>query len=329
MSFGLLRGAFRPPEDVVVLRSLVRQRSTLLRDQTRHIQHIQKALVQMNVQLGTVIADVVGATGQRIIRAILKGERNPTVLAKLRDPRIAAPEEEIARSLEGTWRKEHLFALKQAVDAYDFLQGQVRECDVEIEAQMKVLKVTEGAPAKRKMGGKPRNAPHFDVRERLYEMAAVDLTLINGIDGTTAMTLMSEIGRDVERFPSAGHFASWLGLCPGTKITGGKVLSAKTRRVQNRATRALKMAASNLRNSKSALGAYHRRMCSRMDKPKAITATAHKLARLIYSMLKHGEEYVDKGQEAYEKRHTQNMINQLAKKAQRLGFALVENKPEA
>lgn len=323
MTYGLLRGAFRPTEAVCVLRALMRQRSMLLRSQGRHVQHMQKALTQMNIQLTNVISDIVGETGQKILRAIVKGERDPEVLAAMKNKRIRASLSEIRKSLQGNWRGEHLFALKQALGMFDFIGTQLTECDHEMEQQLLKLNIHDGAlPEARKRRGS-RNAPKFDLRTHLFRMCGVDLTRIDGIDVTTALTVLSEIGADMSRFPTARHFASWLGLCPGTKITGGKVMSGKTKRVANRAAQALRMAASALRRSQSALGAYFRRMCARMDKPKAITAAAHKLARLIYMMLTKGEEYTDQGQDYYEQRYQKRVLRQLTQRAEKLGMILV------
>jgi transposase len=323
MTYGLLRGAFRPTDQVCVLRSLWRQRGMLLRSQSRHVQHMQKALTQMNVQLANVISDVVGDTGQKILRAILAGERDGHVLAEMKNTRIRAGVDEIAKSLQGNWRAEHLFALKQAMDAFDFIGTQLTECDREIEQQLQRLQTHEGEPAKGKQRSRARTAPKFDLRTQLFRMCGVDLTRIDGIDVTTALAVISETGVDMSRFPSAAHFASWLGLCPGTRITGGKVMSGKTKRCANHAAQALRLAAAALRASQSSLGAYFRRMCSRMDKPKAITATAHKLARLIYTMLTKGEEYTDQGQDYYEERYRERVLRQLSQRAQKLGMKLV------
>jgi transposase len=329
MSYGLLRGAFRPDDQVCVLRALARQRATLLKTQARSVQHMQKALVQMNIQLANVIADVAGASGQAILRAIVAGERNPYVLAGLKNCRVRATEEEIARSLQGTWRAEHLFALRQALDAFDFCGKQLQQCDEEIEAQLQRLHITAVEPDNGKKRSKAKNAPKFDLRTRLFQMCGVDLTRIDGIDVTTALVVVSEIGTDMGRFPTDKHFASWLGLCPGTKITGGKVMSGKTKRCANRAAQALRLAAAALRTSQSALGAYFRRLCARMDKPKAVTAAAHKLARLIYSMLTKGEEYTDQGQAYYEERYRQRVLHNLNRRAQQLGMTLVPTAPAA
>ncbi|MBT9160600.1 MAG: hypothetical protein DDT26_01887 [Dehalococcoidia bacterium] len=265
MSFGLLRGAFRPAEQVCVLRSLSRQRTMLLRSQGRFVQHMQKALTQMNIQLANVISDVAFDPGQKILRAIVAGERDGLALARLKNSRIRASEDEIAKSLQGSWRAEHLFALKQALDAFDFCGTQLAECDAQVQAQLQALHVREDEPAKGKKRGRARNAPKFDLRTQLFQMCGVDLTRIDGIDVTTALVVVSEVGADMGKFPSDKHFASWLGLCPGTKITGGKVMSGKTKRCANRAAQALRLAAAALRSSQSALGAYYRRMCARMD----------------------------------------------------------------
>ena len=323
MSFGLLRGAFRPADQVCVLRSLSRQRTMLLRSQGRFVQHMQKPLTQMNIQLANVISDVAGETGQKILRAIVAGERDGMALARLKNSRIHASEDEIAKSLQGSWRAEHLFALKQALDAFDFCGTQLAECDAQVQAQLQALHVREDEPAKGKKRGRARNAPKFDLRTQLFQMCGVDLTRIDGIDVTTALVVVSEVGADMGKFPSDKHFASWLGLCPGTKITGGKVMSGRTKRCANRAAQALRLAAAALRSSQSALGAYYRRMCARMDKPKAVTAAAHKLARLIYAMLTHGQEYTDRGQDYFEERYRQRVLHNLAHKAKTMGMQLV------
>lgn len=287
------------------------------------MQHMQKALTQMNIQLANVISDVVGATGQNILRAIVDGERDGHTLAALKDVRIHASVEEIAKSLQGNWRAEHLFALKQALGAFDFIGTQLAECDHEIERQLLSLQVHDGEPDKGKKRSRARNAPKFDLRVQLFKMCGVDLTRIDGIDVTTALAVISETGTDMSRFPSIKHFTSWLGLCPGTKITGGKVLSSATKRCVNRAAQALRLAAAALRSSKSALGAYFRRLCSRMDKPKAVTAAAHKLARLIYTMLTKGEEYTDQGQDYYEARYRERVLHHLSQRAAKLGLRMV------
>lgn len=313
-SYGLLEGAFRPAEQVCTLRAYVRQRMNLVRYASAHIQHMQKALSQMNLQLANVVSDITGVTGMRIIKAILAGERDELALARLRDPRCKNNASTIARSLHGNFRPEHLFSLKQAVDLYEFYQGQIAECDRQILAQLVRFDADDGSG----------NSPQASIEEALLRMSGVDLTRIDGIDTNSALKIISEIGTDMSRWKSPKHFASWLGLCPGTKISGGKLLSAKSKPVANRAAATLRMAAFTLLRSKSALGAYFRRQRSRLGAPKAITATAHKLARLVYSMLKHGTAYVDIGQKQYEERYRTRTVHNLKRKAQDLGYALVE-----
>ncbi|NHZ93965.1 IS110 family transposase [Massilia sp. CCM 8733] len=322
MSYGLLAGAFRPDDEVCVLRSLWRQRARLLREQGRQVQRMQKALTQMNIQLANVISDIVGVTGQLIVRAILAGERDGHTLAALKNGRIHASEDEIARSLQGNWRREHLFDLGQSVAMFDFIGTQLADCDREVDQQLRLLQSHDALPEKSGKRKGSRNAPEFDLRARLFQMCGVDLTRIDGINITTALAVVSETGADLSRFPTVRHFTSWLGLCPGTKISGGKILSAKTKRVVNRAAQALRLAAASLRASKSALGAYYRRLCARMDKPKAVTAAAHKLARLVYTMLTRGEEYTDQGQEQYEHQYRDRLLRNLAKRAEQLGMTL-------
>lgn len=329
MSFGLLSGAFRPHGDFCALRAVARLREMLLRYQAKHIQHIQKALLLMNLLLTEVISDVVGETGQKIIRAILTGERDGQALAKYRNNHVKASEAEIAKALQGNWREEHLFTLKQAVALYDAYAVQLMECDLQLEKMLKDLAKNDRQSEKpKRRGGKSKNAPEFDARTLLLQMCGVDLTRIDGIDVTTAFKVLAEVGADFSKFKDAKHFASWLGLCPGTKISGGKIISAATTKNTNRAAQALKQAAVNLRASQSALGAYYRRLCGRMDKGKAVTACAHKLARLIYTLVTKGENYVDQGQAHYEEKYRQRVIKNLTKRAEALGFHLMPA-PEA
>jgi transposase len=309
-TYGLLRGAFRPVEHVCTLRAYVRQRATLVRNAASYIQRMQKALAQMNLQLHNVVTDITGVTGMRIIKAILGGERSPNILAAMRNQRCKNSEATIARSLKGSYRPEHLFSLRQAVELYEFHQAKIADCDREILEQLKSFDDGQGIP--------PAN-----VEEALQRMSGVDLTSIDGIDTNTALKILAEIGTDMSRWKTAKHFASWLGLSPGTKVSGGKVLSSATKPVANKAATALRMAAFTLFNSKSALGAYLRRQRARLGAPKAITATAHKLARLVYAMLSHGTAYFDAGQEYYEERYRSRVLQNLKRKAQELGFELV------
>jgi transposase len=323
MSFGLLSGAFRPGEDICVLRALSRQRDMLIECQARHVQHMQKALTQMNLQLANVITDIVGKTGQQIIRAIVAGERDPVKLAAFRDGRIHASEAEIAKSLRGTWRDEHLFALTQALRLFDTYQERIGECDERLAQALAKLARHDEVPEPNKRKGRAKNAPSFDVRTALFQACGVDLTRIDAIDVSTALKIAAEVGPDLSKFKTVKHFCSWLGLCPGTKISGGKRLSGANKRCANRLAQALKLAATGLLRSKSALGAYFRRMAGRMDKPKAIKAAAHKLARLIYIMLTKGSEYVDRGQDYYEHQYRQRVLANLHRKAASLGLKLV------
>ena len=320
---GLLEGAFRPEDQMCALRAYMRQRETLIRYRASHIQHMQKALRQMNLLLDNVVADITGKTGMGIIRSILAGERDPEVLAKHRDSHCKKSERVIAKSLHGHYRAEHLFALKQSVALYDFYEKQIEDCDKALEGQLNQFddkSESSSLPAAKR---KSASAPAFDVRTHLYRVTGVDLTAIEGIEENTALKVVSEIGTDMGRWPTVKHFCSWLGLSPGNKISGGKVLSSKTKRIPNRAASALRMAALTLVNSKSALGAYYRRMRSKLGAPKAITATAQ-LARLIYSMLKNGSEYVDRGQEYYEEQYRDRVVKNMRKRAEDMGYKLVK-----
>ena len=317
-TYGLLEGAFRPPEQICTLRGYVRQRMNLVRYAASHIQHMQKALAQMNLQLANVVSDITGRTGMRIIKAILAGERDPLTLASLRDQRCKNIEEIIARSLHGNYRPEHLFSLKQAVDLYVFYQSQIAECDQAIIAQLATFDVGSGSDLD------SESKPPATLEEALQRMSGVNLTKIDGIDTNSALKIIAEIGLDMNRWKSAKHFASWLGLCPGTKVSGGKMLSGRSKQVANRAAATLRMAAFTLFNSKSALGAYLRRQRSRLGAPKAITATAHKLARLVYAILKHGTAYADAGQDYYEERYRSRVVQNLKRKAHEFGYQLIE-----
>jgi hypothetical protein len=316
-TYGLLRGAFRPAEQVCALRAYVRQRSTLVDNAAAHIQHMQKALAQMNLLLHNVVSDITGVTGMRIITAILAGERNPQKLAAFRDRRCKNSQETIARSLQGNYRPEHLFSLKQAVELYEFYQAKIAECERQILEQLQQFDAVASDP------DRPAGTPPSTLAEALQRMSGVDLARIPGIDTDTALKIIAEIGIDMSRWSSEKQFASWLGLCPGSKISGGKVLSSASKKVANRVAVALRMAAYALIRSKSALGAYIRRLRARLGAPKAITATAHKLARLVYSLLKHGTAYVDAGQDTYEERYRSRVVQNLKRKALELGFEMV------
>ncbi len=323
-TYGLLAGAFRPDDEICVLRSYLRQRAMLIEHASHHIQHMHKALEQMNLKLNNVLSDITGMTGMAIIDAILAGQRDPLTLARLRDPRCKNSQDTIAKSLEGNWRDDHLFELRQAVELYRFYRTKLSECDEQIEEYLATLEdKTDGKPLPPKKRKRNPNSPRFDAREHLYRITGVDLTRIDGLDANTVLTVIAEIGTDITRWPTVKHFCSWLCLSPGNRKTGGKQMSGKTRRSSNRAAAALRMAAQSLERSKTALGAFHRRMKARLGAPQAITATAHKLARLIYSLLRHGQEYVDIGQDAYENQYRERMLRNLSRRATKLGYILL------
>lgn len=316
-TYGLLRGAFRPADQVVALRAYVRQRTTLVKISGSHIQHMQKAMAQMNLQLHNVVSDITGVTGMRIIKAILAGERDPNKLAAFRDKRCKNDAKTIARSLHGNYRPEHLFSLQQAVELYEFYLTKIDECDRQILQQLRVF------DAKNSDGDSGGGKPPASFEEALMRMSGVDLTEIDGIDTASALKIIAEIGIDMSRWKTDKHFTSWMALCPGAKISGGKVLSSATKKITNRAAQAFRMAAYGLVKSKSALGAYFRRQKARLGAPKAITATARKLATIVYAMLKNGTSYVDVGQDYYEERYQMRIIQNLKRKAKHLGFELI------
>lgn len=288
----------------------------------------------MNVMLHTVVSDITGVTGMKIIRAILHGERNPHLLANYRDHRCKKDKATIAKALEGNYREEHLFFLNQAVELFDIYQEKIAQCDQAIENILdqfndKVDMEKEPLPKHHKRRSPSRNEPKFDLRSHLYRITGVNLTRIDGITAYTALTVISEIGFDMGPWKTAKHFASWLGLCPGNKVSGGRRISGKSKPTANRAAVALRLAAQSLYNSQSALGAYLRRQKARLRAPKAITATAHKLARLVYTLLKNGTKYVDAGQDYYEEQYRQRVIYNLKRRVKQMGFCLVEEKTGA
>jgi transposase len=330
-TFGLLSGAFRPEEEVVVLRSYLRQRAMLIQYAAQHIQHIQKALHQMNIKLDKVLSDITGVTGMAILEAILAGERDPVKLAKLRDTHCKHDEATIALALEGTWREEHLFALKQAVALYHAYHVQITECDQRIEAHLASMPEQgdgKPLPPQKQKRGKHHNQPGFDARKMVHRIAGVDLTRINGIDGHLALKVVSEIGTDMSHWKTVKCFTNWLGLSPGNKQSGGKILSGRTKPCANRVAVALRLAANGLERSQTAIGAYLRRMKARLGAPKAISATAHKIARLIYFTLKYGWTYVDKGVAWYENQFRDRLLKSVRQRASQLGFALTPIVPE-
>ncbi len=329
-TFGLLKGAFRPADAILPLRAYLRQRDMLIKSAAAHIQHMQKALTQMNVHIHNVISDITGVTGMAIIRNIVAGNIDPKFLATLRDERCRNPQEVIEASLVGNYRREHLFSLKQALELYDYYNEKISECDYQIAQEAKKLE-TNCDPSKfnelskqiKKQKKLKKHEYPFDLASELIRITGVDLTKIPSIGASTALTIVSEIGLDMNRWKSAKHFASWLGLCPGNKVSGGKKLSGKSKPCANRVAIALRMAANTLYNSDCAFGAYLRRMKMRLGSPKAITALAHKLAKLIYIMLKYGHEYIEKGVEFYEEMYRKRREASLKKKAKELGYTLI------
>ena len=324
--YGLLRASFRPQQDVATLRSYLRQRERLIEYGAAHIQHMQKALMQMNVQLHHVVRDVTGVTGMKILRAIVAGERDPKSLAQHRDVRCKASIETIEAALGGHYQDEHVFELTQAVALYDFYQTQITQCDARIESALKRLQANAEmpgplSPARCRTQQQP-NGFAFDVRAALYAMLGVDLTEIHGLGPYVALKLVAECGSDMSKWPSSKHFTSWLCLCPGNKISGGKVLSSKTRRSSSKAAAALRMSAIVLGKTDTALGAFYRRLSSRVGKAKAVTATARKIAVLFYNTLRYGMEYVDPGAQYYEERYRQRVLNNLTRRAESLGYTL-------
>jgi transposase len=325
-SYGLLRGSFRPEAEIATLRAYLRQRERLVEYAAAHIQHMQKALMEMNLQLHHVVSDITGATGMRIIRAIVAGERDPDVLAAHRDIRCHSSTETIRSSLVGNDRDEHIFALTQSLDLYDFYQAKMVECDRKLEAAIAKLEIKAAAPVglppKARVKTRQVNAPSFDVRAALYGVIGVDLTQIHGLGPSLALKLVGECGTDLRAWPSAKHFTSWLCLAPGNKISGGKLLSSRTRRSSSRAAALLRLAATTIGRSDTALGAFYRRLSSRIGKQKAVTATARKIAVLFYNTLRFGMTYRDPGAAAYEERHRSRVLANLHRRAKSLGFTL-------
>ena len=327
-TYGLLSGAFRPAEDVCALRAYMRQRMMLIQQAAFHVQHMQKALSQMNLQLHNVISDITGETGMKIIRSIIQGERDPKVLAQYRHYSCKNTLETIEKSLVGTYREEHFFALSQALELFDVYQAKIIICDSQIEKQLACMEpeqathVAPKAPLKKER--QKKNDLAFDVSAHLYRLVGVNLTAIPGIRAHSALKISSEIGVDLSRWKSSKQFASWLGLCPGNKVSGGKRLSSKSKRTANYAAAAFRMAASTLYANDSALGAFFRRLKARLGAPKATTATAHKLAVIFFNMIKNKTEFVELGQSYYEQQYRQRLINNLNRRAEKLGLALVE-----
>lgn len=322
-AYGLLRASFRPEGEIVALRAYLRHRERLLEYAASHVQHMQKALMQMNLQLHHVVADITGMTGMKILRDIVAGETDPEALAAHRDMRCKASVETIRDGLTGNYRPEHVFALRQALELYDFYQAKLSDCDAEIERVLRALpkRPTASLPARPRQRGK--NEPRFEIRTVMAALLGVDLTEIHGLGPYSVLRIFAECGSDMTRWPSAKHFTSWLTLAPGSKISGGKVLSAKTRRSANRATVLLRLAAVSVSRTATALGAFFRRLAARVGKAKAVTATARKIATVLYNTMRHGKAYVDPGASYYEERYRERALSNLRRRATAMGFTLV------
>ena len=327
-SVGLLRGSFRPAAEIASLRAYLRHREKLVQGAASHIRRMQKVLVQMNLLLHNVISDITGVTGMRILRDIVAGVTDPMVLASHRDYRCRASVQEIAASLTGNYRAEHLFVLRQNLELFDTFQRQIQTCDGEIESLLRTLAAKQRRPKAPVPSPrcKPRfcdNEPRFEIRDPLYRLAGADLTQIDSIGPYTALKLIAEVGTDMSRWPTYKHFTSWLTLAPKNKITGGRLISSKTQPSANRAATVLRICAMVVGRTSTALGAYYRRIAYRIGKPKAITATARKLAILVYRVLKGDLNYNDPGAQAYEDHHRTRTLRNLRNRASQLGFGLV------
>ncbi|NPD70201.1 IS110 family transposase (plasmid) [Lichenicola cladoniae] len=327
-AYGLLRASFRPRGEIATLRAYLRLRERLLDNTASHIQHMQKALTQMNLQLHHVVTDITGVTGMAIIRAIIDGERDPATLAALRDPRCHSTVETIRQALIGNDREEHIFALTQAVELYDFYQTKVGDCDVRIQAVLERLREAAPAPAAplppARHKTKQPNSLAFDVRPLLHGLLGCDLTQIHGLGPSLSLKLVGECGTDLSAWPDAKHFTSWLCLAPSNKISGGRILSSRTRRSGSRAAALLRLAATTVGRTETALGAFYRRLSARVGKAKAVTATARKIAVLFYNTLRHGMAYADPGASYYEDRYKRRVLTNLERRAKSLGYVLQE-----
>lgn len=323
---GLLRASFRPGRDIAELRTYLRARERHTDYAAAHIQHMQKALTFMNIQLQHVISNITGVTGMRIIRAIVTGERDPDKLAALRDVRCRESIATVRNALVGNYQPEHIFTLKQALALYDFYQQKIDECDAEIERTVARLNLDRPIPEaplpKAKHRTKQVSDPNFDVRTAMYQLAGIDLTQIHGIGPFLALRLVAECGTDLSRWRTAKHFTSWLKLSPGCKISGGKVLSAHTRKTSSRLTVALRLAAVTVGRSNTALGAFYRRLAGRIGNAKAVTATARKIAVLFYNAMRYGQDYRDPGADLYEQQYRDRVIKQLHRRAAQFGLIL-------
>ncbi|WP_428510437.1 IS110 family transposase [Roseateles sp.] len=323
---GLLRASFRPSRDIAALRTYVRLRDRLLEYAAAHMQHMQKAMTLMNLQLHHVISDISGVTGMKIVRAIVAGERDPDVLAAMRDVRCRESIQTIRAAMVGNYQPEHVFALAQALALFDAYQERIADCDAQIQQVLQLLNADMSEPdellPKPRRRGKQINDYSFDVRLQLYQLTGIDLTQIHGIGPSVAMDLIAECGTDLARWPTEKHFTSWLALSPGCKISGGKVLSSHTRKSKNRLASRLRLVATAVGRTETALGAFYRRLAARIGKAKALTATARKIAILFYRAMRFGMRYEDPGADQYEQRYRERVVKQLQRRAAHFGFAL-------
>ena len=327
-TFGLLSASFRPAFDICVVRSYWRLRTDLVSHAADELRRMQKALDQMNIQLHKAISDISGLTGMSILRAIMSGEYDPVVLATYRNHRIKCQAEELVKALTGDYRAEHIFALRQALERYDSLGQQIIACDDEVETYLNSMieKCPDNLPVPEptKRFATISHPANFDLHSSLYRLIGRDMTRIDGLAPLSVMAIVTEVGLDMTKWRTEGHFCSWLGLTPHHKVSGGKILSRKTRPVKNRATTAFRMAAVSLARGPSALGAFYRRMKAKLGAPKALTATAHKLAKLFYRLLRFGEDYVDQGAQKYEEQLRDKQIKALKRRAAALGLRVTE-----
>ena len=335
-ALGLLTASFRPDAEMCALRAYLRHRAQVLQHRAPHILHMQRALHQMNLQLTQVLTDVTGVTGLAILRAIVAGERDPLTLARLRNPACKSSEEKIVKALTGNWQPEHLFVLKQSLELYDFYTAQVAACDVALERYFTALKpryepaaedLAGPALPRAKPGSKSKNRPAFDARAHLVRLLRIDLVAVEGVSASLAQTLLSEIGTDMAKWPTVKHFASWLGLAPHNDISGGRVLRSRTLKTDNRAGQAFRQAAASVTRSDSAFGAYYRRKKAQIGPQQARVATAHKIARTVYHMLKHRLAYHETGARVYEQHQRERELAHLQRKAAKLGFILTAHEP--
>jgi transposase len=327
-AFGLLNNSFRPEGEMCAVRAYLRHRAELIEHRAAHIQHMQKAMQQMNLRLSPTVTDITGVTGMAIIRAILAGERDPNTLVELRQPGCAQPESEFVKALTGNYRDEHVFALKQAVALYDCYTEQIRECDQEVERKFSALKPVHAdddlppLDTTDKRNTHSKNAPAYDGRRLLYQLLGIDLVAVHGLNEVTAQIIISEIGTDMSRWSDEKHFCSWLGLAPHNDISGGKVLRSRTLKTHNRAGQAFRLAAQAVSRTETAYGAFFRHMRAMHGPKKAIVATAHKIARTVFLMLRDHKPFDAMGADTYLKRDREREIARLQKKATKLGYTL-------